>query len=106
MSVFVEPVSTDERGRFARLRADSLTELQEFMADTQLKGEIDLNLRIEELTFFRISPKERRSAIRAGAEKLDWSECHRRINQVVIVRTRTPLRVGVGLGPRPTLAHS
>ena len=94
MGVYLEPVrKTDDRGRRSKLRADSVDELHQFVETAGLaRATFVPNPTVEDLGYYDLGGRERRRAVKAGADDLDWTDAYRRISDQMVAGTRTVTR--------------
>lgn len=90
MATYIEPVSNDDGGRFSRLRADSVEELIAFAERAGIRGSIHTHPTVAALTWLRCDRRDRRRAIRAGAEEVSWHDAFGRIARLTVDGTRPP----------------
>jgi len=89
-SVWVEPLGHDNQGRrVARLRAEDVTVLHEFVEHSGLDAGCVIG-RVSTHTHYVLSPRQRRHAITCGALPVEWTVAYQRIARATVVGTRPP----------------
>lgn len=104
MAVYLEPTTRITGGpRFSRLRADQPAELDEFVTRAGLGDARRVTHRtIAALTHYELTGRQRRTALRAGATKLDWSVAYQRIGRTIVDATRPEIGTHTRYGLRTT----
>ncbi|MEZ5142207.1 MAG: DUF4031 domain-containing protein [Acidimicrobiales bacterium] len=106
MTIYLEPPTHITGGpRFSRLRADDPAELDAFVTAAGLGDARKVTHRtIAALTHYELTARQRRTAARAGATKVDWSSAYQRIGRTIVDATRpdqaTHTRYGLRTTPR------
>lgn len=106
MTVYLEPPTRSTGGaRISRLRADTQAELDAFVVRTGLDdAHRVIHRSLAELTHYELTARQRRTAARAGATKVDWSTAYQRIGRTIVDATRphqaTHTRYGLRTTPR------
>lgn len=85
MAVYLEPVAVTADGRrISRLRADSVPELDAFVAASGITAPCAVHATVPGMTHYELSWRERRRALRTGAQQTDWGETYQRLARLIL----------------------
>ena len=96
MAVYLEPVAISGGGyRISRLRGDTTAELDAFVVAAGITAPRVAHPIVTTLDCYELSWRERRRALRAGAQECDWSETYRRLARLIVAGGPKPVAPGV-----------
>jgi hypothetical protein len=71
------------------LRADSADELHRFATEVGIaRSSFVGNPTVEDLGYYDLAGRDRRRALKAGADALEWSDAYQRISEQMVAGTR------------------
>jgi len=88
--VYLEPITSDDAGRFSRLRADQLDELHAFVEAAGITSPFVEHCTVSALGHYRLDRSDRRRALRRGATEVSWHDAFGRLGRLIVDGTRPP----------------
>ena len=90
MAIYLEPVTNDDDGRFSRLRGDDLSDLDRFVDQAGIAALYVPHKTVVAMGYYRLDRKDRRRALRHGAQEVTWHDAFGRLGRLIVDGTRPP----------------